>query len=249
MKAKIYEKKSENRHFAPISEYSLKEKLLIRSIDFFLYTFMNVLGKTVRFDTTQQSQCNHNGWKYVKISGEKKPLHIAAFWHDRILLTTYFWRFRNYAAMVSESFDGEYIARTSQRFGHAMARGSSTRGGTKALRIMKNLLEKEKFSLTLTIDGPKGPRHKVKSGAILLAKITGVPIIPVLIEPKNFWTINSWDKMQIPKPFTKAKIFIGEPIFVPKDTDKTDLENKRREVQKELDELVELGHQWRSGKS
>ncbi len=249
MKAKIYEKKSESLHFTPISEYSLKEKLLIRSVDFSLYTFMNVLGKTVRFDTTQQSECSHNGWKYVKISAEKNPLHIAAFWHDRILLTTYYWRFRNYAAMVSESFDGEFIARTSQRFGHGMARGSSTRGGTKALRIMKNLLQKEKFSLTLTIDGPKGPRYKVKSGAILLAKITGVPIIPVLIEPKNFWTINSWDKMQIPKPFTKAKIFIGEPIFVPKDTDKTDLENKRREVQKELDELVELGHQWRSGKS
>lgn len=249
MKAKNYEKDSESLNFASISGYSFKEKILIRIIDYGLYLFMSVLGKTIRFDMTHKLKNEHEGWKAVERFTTEKPLCIAVFWHDRILLMTYFWRFSNYASMVSESFDGEYIARVSQRFGHGIARGSSTRGGTKALRIMKNLLKKEKFSLTLTIDGPKGPRYKVKSGAILLSKITGIPILPTLIQPKNFWTVNSWDKMQIPKPFTRAKIFVAEPIFVPQDADKNDLENKRQEVQRKLDELVELGEQWRNGKS
>jgi lysophospholipid acyltransferase (LPLAT)-like uncharacterized protein len=249
MKVDNYEKDSESLNFASISKYSLKEKVLIYLIDFGLYSFMKTLGKTIRFDTSHKSDNYHDGWKSMEQFTTDKPLCIAVFWHDRILLTTYFWRFSNYAAMVSESFDGEYIARISQRFGHGMARGSSTRGGTKALRIMKNLLKKEKFSLTLTIDGPKGPRYKVKSGAILLAKITGVPIVPILIQPKKFWTVNSWDKLQIPKPFTKAKVFVAEPIFVSKASDKNDLETKRQEVQIKLDELVEIGEQWRDSKN
>lgn len=245
MKANNYQKKSVSLRFASLSGYSWKEKILIYLSDLSLYIFMNVLGKTIRFDTSEKSLNDHDGWKYTERFTTDKPLSIPVFWHDRILLATYFWRFSNYAAMVSESFDGEYIARTSQRFGHGIVRGSSTRGGTKALRQMKNLLKKEKFSLILTIDGPKGPRYEVKSGAILLAKITGVPIIPILVEPKKFWTVNSWDKMQIPKPFTKAKVFVSEPIYVSKDSDKEELENKRLEVQETLDELVKLGKQWR----
>ena len=245
MKAKNYQKDSESLNFASISEYSFKDKSLIRLISFSLYWFMKLLGKTITFDTSEKLESNHKGWGFMQGQTIDNPQHIAVFWHDRILLTTFFWQFSNYAAMVSSSFDGEYIARVSQRFGHGMARGSSTRGGTKALRIMKNLLKKEKFSLTLTIDGPKGPRYEVKSGAILLAKITGVPIVPILVQPKSFWTINSWDKLQIPKPFTKAKIFVAEPIEISKDLGKEELESKRQEVQIKLDELVELGEQWR----
>lgn len=245
MNAKNYQKDSESLNFASISEYSFKERFLIRTIDFGLYWFMKLLGRTISFDTSEKAKNKHAGWDHMQWQTTDKPQHIAVFWHDRILLTTYFWRFSNYAAMVSNSFDGEYIARVSQRFGHGMARGSSTRGGTKALRIMKNLLKKENFSLTLTIDGPKGPRYEVKSGAILLAKITGVPIVPILIEPRNFWTVNSWDKLQIAKPFTRAKVFVAEPMFISKDLDKEELENKRQEVQLKLDELVELGEQWR----
>ena len=247
MKPKTYEKNSESLHFASISAYSLKDRFLIRCIDIGLYIFIRLLGTTIRFEADHHLS-SEDGWKCMEQFTTEKPLCIAVFWHDRILLTTYFWRFSNYAAMVSESFDGEYIARTSQRFGHGMARGSSTRSGTKALRKMKNLLEKEKFSLTLTIDGPKGPRYEVKSGAILLAKITGVPIVPILVQPKKFWTIGSWDKLQIPKPFTKTKVFVSEPIFVAPGTEKDDLEKARSEVQRKLDELVLVGEQWRESK-
>ena len=248
MKAEIRKKKNSRLDFASLAKYSFSKKVQIYLIDFTLYWLMKVLGGTVRFDASGMNKAKHDGWKYVKRFTDAKPRSIAAFWHDRILLTTYYWRFSNFAAMVSESFDGEYIARVSQRFGHAMARGSSTRGGTKALRLMKHLLTEEEFTLTLTVDGPKGPRYEVKEGVVLLAKITKVPIIPVVVEPKNFWTLGSWDKMQIPKPFTKAKIFIGEPVSVPADADKKTLGEKRTELQRKLDELVASAEQWRKQK-
>lgn len=247
MKPKSYKKYSDSLRFAPISGYSRKERFLIRVIDYGLHIFIRLLGKTIRFDTAEKSS-GRTAWKFAEQFTADKPRCIAVFWHDRILLTTYFWRFSNYAAMVSESFDGEYIARTAQRLGHGIARGSSTRGGTKALRLMSGLLKKEKFSLALTVDGPKGPRYEVKSGAVQLAKINEVPIIPVLIEPEKFWTLSSWDKLQIPKPFTRAKVFASDPIFVPRDTDKKDIENIRSEVQRKLDELVLRGEQWRKSK-
>ena len=146
--------------------------------------------------------------------------------------------------MVSQSFDGEYISRIAQRFGYGVVRGSSTRGGSGALKKMMSLLS-DGISMALTIDGPPGPRYVVKPGTIILAKKTGAPIGPVLVEPKKCWTINSWDKLQIPKPITKAKVFIAEPVFVSSDADKEELEAKRQEVQEKLDELVDRGKQWR----
>lgn len=216
-------------------------------IDSFFYSLMSILGKTVRFDLSDKKS-DHLGWQTMEQFTTEKPLCIAVFWHDRILLTTYFWRFSNYAAMVSESFDGEYIARVSQRFGHGIARGSSSRGGSSALRKMIGLLRKEKFSLTLTIDGPRGPRYEVKPGALLLAKTTGVPIVPILIQPKSSWTMKSWDKLQIPKPFTTAKVFVADALFVSKNSSADELECSRKEVQRILDELVLRGKQWRDSK-
>ncbi|MCB1023911.1 MAG: lysophospholipid acyltransferase family protein [Acidobacteria bacterium] len=238
---KTFKKDSESLKFTSLSHYPWQKRVSIYLIDIFLYSLMAVLGRTVRFDLSDK-KTDHLGWQTMEQFTTEKPLCIAVFWHDRILLTTYFWRFSNYAAMVSESFDGEYITRVSQRFGHGIARGSSTRGGTSALRKMIALLRKEKFSLTLTIDGPRGPRYKVKPGAILLAKATGVPIVPILIQPLSYWKVNSWDQLQIPKPFTKAKVFVEDPIFVAKDSD---LENTEKELQRILDELVLRGKQWR----
>jgi lysophospholipid acyltransferase (LPLAT)-like uncharacterized protein len=146
--------------------------------------------------------------------------------------------------ITSQSFDGEYIARFIQRFGFGAVRGSSTRGGVGALVKMIRLM-REDLSMCFTVDGPRGARYVAKNGAILLAKKTGNPILPFLIEPQKFWTINSWDKLQIPKPFTRARVFFAEPISVEKNVDETEIENKRRQLQQKLDETVELGEQWR----
>ena len=97
-----------------------------------------------------------------------------------------------------------------------------------------------------TLDGPKGPPHVAKSGAVLLAKKSGNPIMPFVVEARSFWRIISWDKLQIPKPFTRALVIIAEPIYVAADADNQAIEVKRLELQAKLDEAVEIGRQWRA---
>ncbi len=146
--------------------------------------------------------------------------------------------------MVSKSFDGEYIARCAQRFGYGIVRGSSNRGAAKGFADMLKLVNSG-TRMVITVDGPRGPVHKAKKGAIVLAKETGIPVVPLHAEAKRFWTVNSWDKTQIPIPFSRAKIFFGKPIFVPTDADKTVIDAKRLELERKLDELVRIGEEWR----
>ncbi len=221
---------------ADLAHYSLKQRLLIRLADWAFYLLINFIGKTVKFEIE-----GLENYEAVERAGK---LPIICFWHNRIFLGTFFHRNRRIVVITSQSFDGEYIARFIQRFGYGAVRGSSTRGGVGALvemiRLMKNGL-----ATSFSIDGPKGPRYVAKSGACLLAKKTGNPILPLSVEAEKFWTINSWDKLQIPKPFTRAKVFYAEPIFVTKDANDEEIEKKREELQNKLDELVELGKQWR----
>jgi len=199
-----------------------------------------LIGKTVRFEI--------EGWENFQNIERDGKIPIYTFWHDRLFLGTYFFRKRGIMVMSSQSFDSEYTARVIQRFGYGTIKGSSTRGAVKALTKMIRLM-RQGLPMGFTLDGPKGPRYVAKSGACFLAKKTGNPIMPFLLEPKSFWTIKSWDKMHIPKPFTHAKLFIAEPIYVSKDADDDEIENKRRELQSKLDELVAFGKQWReSGK-
>lgn len=222
--------------FADLSKYSRRERLLIRLADLVFYTLISLIGKTVRFEI--------EGWEnFEKIESDGK-IPIYTFWHDRIFLGTYFFRKRGIMVMSSQSFDSEYTARVIQRFGYGTIKGSSTRGGIRALTTMIRLM-RQRLPMGFTLDGPKGPRYVAKSGACFLAKKTGNPIMPFVFEPKNFWTINSWDKMQIPKPFTRTKLFIAAPVYVEKDADDKEIENKRRELQLKLDELVAFGKQWR----
>lgn len=221
---------------ADLTDYSLKQRLLIRLADWAFYLLINFIGKTVKFEI--------KGLENYEAVERADKLPIICFWHNRIFLGTFFHRDRKIVVITSQSFDGEYIARFIQRFGYGAVRGSSTRGGVGALvemiRLMKNGL-----ATSFSIDGPKGPRYVAKSGACLLAKKTGNPILPLSVEAEKFWTINSWDKLQIPKPFTRAKVFYAEPIFVAKDANDEEIEKKREELQNKLDGLVELGQQWR----
>ena len=233
--------------FASLKKYPWQKRMMIYLIDFFLYSIILLIGKTIKFEVEGWKDSDTEGYESYEIAYEQHPTSILAYWHNRIFLMTVFWRGHGSAVMASQSFDGEYISRTAQRFGYGIIRGSSTRGGSAALKKMTSLLN-QGVSMGFTIDGPVGPCYKVKPGALLLAKKTGAPIGPVLIEPEKYWTINSWDKLQIPKPFTKAKVFIAEPVFVSHDANKKELAAKQDEVQRKLDELVSLGKQWRESK-
>ncbi len=226
--------------FADLSSYSLRQRLAIRLIGAVVYVLINLLGKTIRFET--------EGWENFDKTIESNPAFVGAFWHDCTFSFAYFWRNRGFVSMVSRSFDGEYLARILQRFGCGVIRGSSNDGGRAAFAGMIRLLRKG-FSINFAIDGPRGPRHIAKLGTILLAKKSGMPIIPFWVDAKKSWTAGSWDKLQIPKPFTRVKVYVSAPIFVSSDADKKVLEDKRQELQSKLDELVAFGKQWReSGK-
>ena len=172
---------------------------------------------------------------------------IFTFWHGRIFPATYYWRNRGIVVMTSQSFDGEYTARFIQRFGYGAARGSSTRGGTGAIVEMVRLM-RAGCPTAFTIDGPKGPRYVAKMGAVLLAKKTGHPILPFTITPVRFWEAKSWDRFQVPKPFTRVRVDIAPPIFVPHDADEDLLEANRDELQQALDEINRRGDKWRAVK-
>jgi len=221
---------------ADLSAYSFKQRLTIRLAAGAFFLLIKLIGRTVKFETT--------GAEHLEAIEKKGEVPIYNVWHDRIFLGTYYLQNRNIVVITSQSFDGEYIARFLTRFGFGTVRGSSTRGGIGALVEMIRLMKKG-IATAFTIDGPKGPRYVAKAGACLLAKKTGNPILPFSVEAESFWTIGSWDKLQIPKPFTRARFFYAAPIYVAPEADDAEIEKKRLELQTALDELVKTGQQWR----
>ncbi len=184
------------------------------------------------------------GTENLEKIGYANKIPIYATWHNRIFPSVYYLKNKGIVVLTSQSFDGEYIARFIQRFGFGAVRGSSTRGGVGALVEMIRLMRKG-LPLCFTVDGPKGARYVAKTGALLPAKKTGNPVLPFLVEVKHFRSVNSWDKLQIPLPFSRAKVFFAEPIYVEKNADSSQIETKRLELQTKLDELAAIGKQWR----
>lgn len=215
--------------FADLSGYPLKRRLLIRAADLAGYCLIHVIGATVRLRV--------EGWEHWEDATRDGGRPIYTFWHDRIVLATYFWRRRGIVVMTSQSFDGEYIARFIQRFGFGAVRGSSKRGGVGALVEMVRLVRAGR-PVGFTIDGPQGPRHVAKPGAVLLAKKTGEAVLPFAVNAEKYWTIGSWDRLQIPRPFSHATVRIGRPIRVAADADDATLAAKRDELQRTLDALA-----------
>ncbi len=175
---------------------------------------------------------------------ERQGKHaIYAFWHAHMLLPAYVGRQRNVKVLISQHRDGEYIAQVVQRLGYGVARGSTTRGGARALLQMIKKIKEESISLAITPDGPKGPIFVAQSGAILLGQKTQYPIIPVMIHLGRYWELPSWDKFCIPKPFSKVKIFYGEPIMIPPKLEKTMVEEYRLSLE---NSLIKLGNEAES---
>ena len=223
--------------FADLSEYSFKERLTIRLADLAFYCLINLIGRTIKFEVI--------GWENHEKIFAAGELPIYVFWHERIFLTTYWWRNRRIVVLTSKSFDGEYIARFIQRFGYGAVRGSSTRGGVGAVVEMVRLM-RAGCTTAFTIDGPKGPPRIAKMGAVLLAKKSGQPILPVTMALERRWIAPTWDSFQVPKPFSRAAVFVAEPIYVPPDADEAMLQAKNEQLQTVLDQLTERGEAWRA---
>lgn len=223
----------------PLSNYSLKECIMIRLADRAFYLLIRIIGSTIRYEI--------EGWENFEAIEKMGKVPIYSFWHNRIFAGTYFFRHRGIVVITSQSMDGEYIARFIQRLGYGAIRGSSTRGGVGALIEMIRCM-KQGLPMAFTVDGPKGPRYEAKSGPVLLAKKTGNPMMPFIVETEKFYSVKSWDRLQIPKPFTRAKMIIAQPIYVEKTAGDSEIEIKRLELQMSLDELVKRGERWRKNR-
>ncbi|MGI8977876.1 MAG: lysophospholipid acyltransferase family protein [Pirellulaceae bacterium] len=227
--------------FSDLSDYTFWQRASIRAADLGFFGMISLIGRTVRIQV--------EGQEHWEASTQGGHIPIYTFWHDCIFLGTYYWRQRGIVVMTSQSFDGEYIARFIQRFGYGAARGSSTRGSVGAVIEMIRLMRHGQPA-AFTIDGPKGPRHVAKMGAVLLAKKTGNPILPFTVTPARSWSFTkSWDAFVIPKPFTRARLEIATPIFVRSDADESEMEARRCELQEALDSLETRGQEWRAALS
>ena len=214
--------------FARLDQYSLRQRLVIRVAGWLLYWLILLIGRTVRFTVV--------GAEY----DQPGTPQVICFWHNRIPIGTYFFRRRGIVVMSSRSFDSEYIARFIQRFGYGAARGSSTRGGGSALIQMIRAVRAGR-SAGFSVDGPRGPLYVAKPGALLLAAKTGAPILPFSVSLERCWRLRSWDRIEIPKPFTRAVAVLGRPFQVESGTDAAALDLLQRaleEVRQQGDDLL-----------
>jgi len=161
---------------------------------------------------------------------------VFVTWHGRLLPLLYLYRGRGLVMLVSQHRDGEYLTRLGRGLGYEAVRGSSTHGGYPALR---QLVRKVRggSSLAITPDGPQGPREKLKPGALQVARITGVPVIPVMAGARHAWWVEGWDRFLIPKPFATVRVAIGEPRRIPRESAVGDLERQAQTLEAQLQEL------------
>jgi lysophospholipid acyltransferase (LPLAT)-like uncharacterized protein len=165
---------------------------------------------------------------------DSRPV-IFCLWHNRLAISMIVHRRhpRKLAALVSASKDGALLAAVLGRFGVEQVRGSSSRRGPQALLELTSHA-KRGYDLAVTPDGPKGPRYVVQHGVISLAQVTGLPIIPVTCNTKTKICLKSWDRFQIPFPFSRCELILNEPIFVHREADQASREEHRSQLQARL---------------
>jgi len=195
------------------------------AISFVGYRLVSLLGLTLGWRV--------EGVEHLETVARSGRQPVLAFWHGRILPATYYFRRRDIVVITSENFDGEWIAGIIQRFGYGTARGSTSRGARRALlQLRRNMAAGRPAAFTL--DGPRGPARVAQAGAVWLAKATGNPVVPFHLEASRHWTLRSWDRTQVPKPFATVGLAIGEPFDVAPDADDAALEAARRSLEARL---------------
>ena len=169
---------------------------------------------------------------------------IYTFWHGRMLYFPYLYRFQNkHHILASPSKDGEIIGNLLKIYGFNIVWGSTFKKGAKALlnliRVIKN-----GDSVVLIADGSRGPAFKAQDGAIKIAKLTGIPIVPMTYSVSRKKVLSSWDRFVIPYPFSKIAVKYGEPVYVPPDADDEVIELKRQELEKKLNDITEFADKY-----
>lgn len=211
--------------------FTFSQRLQLALVSWIVPAILRLIGCTLRQTTTYEEGA-------IQSLAEIYP-GIFPFWHRCVLPATWIYRHQHPAVMTSQSRDGELIARVIQRFGFVPVRGSSSRGGQRALLEMNDLLA-EGHAVAFTIDGPRGPRYVAKRGPVLLAKMSGAAITAFYVAVERAWVLNTWDQLVIPKPFSRIYVRFARKIFVPPEADDADIERYHAEMQAALDRITEF---------
>ena len=171
----------------------------------FLYYLITALCKSLKI--------NRQNYEVIEKLNSKNQNYVLAFWHGTMLLPWYLHGAPTFAALTSKSKDGDLLAKILKKWKYQVVRGSSSTGGDVALGIMVDYA-RNKYSIAITPDGPRGPRHKFKAGAVVTAKKTKIPVVLAGVAFKKKKILSNWDKFEIPYFFTTANVFYSEPIYV-----------------------------------
>ena len=172
----------------------------------------------------------------ARLWDENKPF-ILAFWHGRLLMMPYCWR-RGVPMnmLISQHRDGEFIARTIGHFGLGTVRGSPKKGGAQALRVMVRQNKAGEY-VGITPDGPRGPRMRASTGIVTVARLAGVPVVPVSTATSRRRVLGSWDRFLVALPWSRGAFVWGAPVRIARDADEAALEAARREIEDQLNAI------------
>ena len=210
--------------------FTLRQRIVLRIIIGLGYWVIRIIGPTMRVCISREDGAQE--------TIGQRPL-IGSFWHACIIPATYMCRNLGVRVMSSNSYDGEYMGRIIRKFGFVAVKGSSSRNAVRALLGLRRALG-DGWSVAFTLDGPRGPRYKVKPGPVALARSSGVPLTMFHMAVDRAWVLNTWDRLIIPKPFSRVLMRFGKLIPVPADASDEELEQYTAELQASLDRVREF---------
>jgi len=194
---------------------------------------VGLLGRALLGTYFSPLRCIREGSEnYIRFREEGRPI-VFVFWHGQLLPLVHYHRNEGIVVLVSDHSDGEYITRVILRHGFGAARGSSTRGGVKGLKGVLRAI-RDGRDLAFTPDGPKGPRHVFKWGALTAAQLSGAPVVPLAVGAERAWYLKSWDRFMIPKPLSAVRIRYGAPRWVPREASEDEVKEIALDIQEEM---------------
>jgi lysophospholipid acyltransferase (LPLAT)-like uncharacterized protein len=215
----------------PISRrFTLRQRITLRIIIAAGYWLIRLIGPTLRVCFSREEG--------AQPTLDFRPT-VASFWHACQIPAAYVFRNFGVRVMSSNSYDGEYMGRIIHKFGFVAVKGSSSRNAVRALLGLRRAL-KEGWTVAFTLDGPRGPRYKVKPGPVALARSSGVPMTMFHMAVERAWVLNTWDRLIIPMPFSRVLLRMGKLIHVPPETSEADLPRYEAELQAALDRVREF---------
>ncbi len=215
--------------------------------------FLLKLGGWVVYLTTRlwMSTLRYRGYlpdtSLDAVVADPDPQHpqrrIYLFWHEYILFPFYLRGHCHLTMLLSQHDDATMLFHAARLMGFGVVRGSSKRGASKALLEMMDV-SKQKEHLTLTPDGPRGPRRTMAPGAIFLASQLQMPIILMGFGYNRPYRFGSWDKFALPRLFSRGRVIVSEEIFIPPHLTKEEIEQWRQKLEQQLNEQTERAEQW-----